>query len=122
MTPEAVPPTPEPIATTTQIETIKLLYKDGVYSSDGEYLTPGGSEKVAVKITLKNDVIVDAQVEAEAIRPTAVRYQDIFIKNYKQLVVGKKISELQLNKVSGSSLTPKGFNDALAKIKVQAKV
>jgi hypothetical protein len=41
--------------------------------------------------------------------------------DYKQYVVGKKIDEVQLTKVSGSSLTPQGFNDALAKIKAEAK-
>jgi hypothetical protein len=37
------------------------------------------------------------------------------------MVVGKNISELQLTKVSGSSLTPQGFMDALEKIKAEAQ-
>jgi 23S rRNA (uracil1939-C5)-methyltransferase len=41
---------------------------------------------------------------------------DFFIQ-----VVGKNIEELNLTVVNGSSLTPKGFMDALAKIKVDAQ-
>ncbi len=37
------------------------------------------------------------------------------------VVVGKKIDEVQLTKVAGSSLTPKGFMDALEKVKTEAK-
>jgi hypothetical protein len=36
--------------------------------------------------------------------------------------VGKNINDLKLTKIAGSSLTPMGFNDAVAKIKMKAKV
>lgn len=52
----------------------------------------------------------------------SARFQDLFAQNYKPLVIGKNIDEVQLGKVSGSSLTPMGFNDALAKIKTQAQI
>ena len=100
----------------------KSIYKDGTYSALGDYFSPGGSEKITVKMVLKEDVIVDVTTEAD--KPTgatAERYQKVFINNFKQFVVGKKIDEINLDKVSGSSLTPKGFNDALVKIKIEAK-
>jgi hypothetical protein len=46
--------------------------------------------------------------------------QTDFAANYKTQVIGKKIEGLELSKISGSSLTPKGFNDALEKIRSQA--
>ncbi len=100
---------------------ITYLYKDGIYSSIGNYNSPGGAEEVGVKVTLKDDVIVDAVFEAKATRPASVNMQRVFSENYKPLVIGKKIADLKLDKVSGSSLTPKGFNDAIEKIKTQAK-
>ena len=113
------PTTPTPVPTPTPV-TPTSRYKDGTYSAVGEYISPGGEESINLTLTLKNDVIVDAQVVSNAIRPNSVIYQGKFISGYKTLVVGKNIDNVALTKVSGSSLTPKGFADALAKIKVQA--
>lgn len=99
----------------------ELIYKNGVYSSIGDYISPGGSEQIGITLTLKDDVIVDAKAEVKATRPASVKFQGFFSGGFSALVIGKKIDEVKLDKVSGSSLTPKGFNDALAKIKVQAK-
>ncbi len=99
----------------------KTVYKDGRYSAIGDYRSPGGAEEIAVVLTLVNDKITEVEVEAKATIPKSVFYQDVFIKNYKPLVLGKNIDEVQLDKVSSSSLTPKGFNEALANIKVDAK-
>ena len=97
-------------------------YKDGTYSVTGSYYSPGGSEEIAVQLTLKNDVIVSADVQAN--NPsggTAARYQKIFISNFKPYVIGKKINTVQLDRVSGASLTPHGWNDAVVKIEAEAK-
>ena len=99
-----------------------LVYKNGVYSVVGDYISPGGAEQIGVEITLKDDVIVDAKVESKAFRPNSVKFQGQFRSGFSQLVIGKNIDEVYLDKVSGSSLTPKGFNDALEKIKTEAKV
>ncbi|HUQ85521.1 MAG TPA: hypothetical protein VM077_04310 [Candidatus Limnocylindrales bacterium] len=96
-------------------------FKDGTYSSDGKYVSPGGEEKIGVTVTLADGIITDAQVETKATRPNTVRYQGMFAENFKPLVVGKKITDVELSRVSGSSLTSGGFNDALEKIKSQAK-
>lgn len=96
-------------------------YKNGVYIAEGNYISPGGDEQIVVKLTLNEGVIKDSQVESKAFRPNSKKFQGIFIENYKQFVIGKNIDEIKLDKVSGSSLTPKGFNDALEKIKGQAK-
>ncbi|MEQ1500063.1 MAG: hypothetical protein ABL917_01670 [Parcubacteria group bacterium] len=109
-------PAPTPIQNTTS-----SIYKDGVYTSVGEYVSPAGLEELGVEVTLKGGIISDAKVTKRATQSISAKMQDNFIGGYKTLVVGKKISEVNLSKVSGSSLTPKGFNDAIEKIKVQAK-
>ncbi|MHD0330680.1 hypothetical protein ACY18M_17150, partial [Proteus mirabilis] len=48
-------------------------------------------------------------------------YQAKFASGFKTLVVGKKIDEVSLSRVAGSSLTSGGFNAALADIESQAK-
>jgi uncharacterized protein with FMN-binding domain len=96
-------------------------YKDGTYSATGSYMSPGGPDQVALSLTLKNDIITDATCTPEPGDNTSSRYQAIFAANYKQYVIGKDISTVHLTKVSGSSLTSKGFNDALAQIETQAK-
>ncbi|MES3005834.1 MAG: calcium-binding protein [Patescibacteria group bacterium] len=96
-------------------------YKDGTYSAEGNYISPGGSEHVGVSITIKDDTVVASNFTIGAERPTSVQMQTQFASGYKQFVIGKKLDEVSVGKVSGSSLTPKGFNDAIAKIKIEAE-
>lgn len=110
--------------TTTPVDVVKkttYIYKDGDYSAIGSYMSPGGLDKVDVKLTLKNDTISSITVLPMAGDNTSSRYQAKFISGYKEYVVGKNIADIHLTKVSGSSLTPIGFNDALAQIKSKAK-
>jgi hypothetical protein len=123
---ETPTPTPAPTPTPTPIPTPPVTaptstYKDGTYTATGDYFSPGGAEQLKVTVTLKNDIITDSSVQSLAFRPNSVNFQGIFVANYKPLVIGKDIDQVQLTKVSGSSLAPKGFNDALAKIKIEAK-
>ncbi len=97
-------------------------YKDGAYSATGEYISPGGPEEVKLTLTLKDGTITDSVFTAQSERPISQKFQKEFSAGYKEYVIGKKIDEVQITKVSGSSLTPKGFNDALAKIKAEAKL
>lgn len=99
-----------------------VSYKDGTYKADGNYVSPGGPRDIGVTITLKNGVVTDSTFEGRATDPQSKRFQGEFSDNYKAMIVGKNISEVTLTKVSGSSLTPKGFMDALNKIKVEAKI
>ena len=96
-------------------------YKNGTYSATGSYMSPGGQDQIAVTLTLSNDVITSVSVTPEAGDRTSSRYQSRFISGYQTYVVGKDISGLSLGKVSGASLTPIGFNDALNQIRAQAK-
>lgn len=110
-----------PADSTPSLVTPSAAYKDGTYSATGKYTSPAGPEELGVTVTLKNNIVTDANVETKATAKRSMQMQQMFADNYKQFVVGKNINELNLGKISGSSLTPEGFNNALAQIKAQAK-
>ncbi len=97
------------------------VYKNGQYDATGNYISPGGAETIKVSLVLEDDIIKDITVTPQAFRPNTIKFQGLFAANYKPLVIGKNIDEVVLDKVGGSSLTPKGFNDAITQIKAQAK-
>jgi hypothetical protein len=96
-------------------------YKDGSYSAIGSYDSPGGNEHITINVTLANGAVTATSAKSGAGDPEAAEYQNAFISGYKQQVVGKAISSVSLSRVSGSSLTSQGFNNALAQIKQQAQ-
>jgi uncharacterized protein with FMN-binding domain len=112
-----------PKQTTTDNSPVSnAAFKDGVYSSDGRYSTPGGNESIGVTVTLKSGVIEDINLEQRATGGDTEIYQRKFASQYKESVVGKNIEEVKLTRVAGSSLTSNGFNDALESIKRDAAV
>ena len=117
------PSTPLTSTSSTPTATVpgKSKYKDGTYTAKGSYNSPGGLDDLTVSVTIKNGIIVDSMVTKGAHDATSDRMQDVFIANYKPLVIGKSIDSVVLTKVSGSSLTGFGFNEAISKIQVQAQ-
>ena len=95
-------------------------YTDGDYSATGDYQSPGGPEKIDVKVTLKGDIVTAVTVTPTATSGQAQRYQGEFADGVAAVVVGKKIDELKVDKVAGSSLTSDGFNAAIETIKADA--
>lgn len=120
-TPAAPAKTPVASTAVTPADTRKQAYKNGSYTATGSYMSPGGQEQITVSLTLAKDIITDVSVTPGAYDHTSARYQDKFISGYKQYVVGKNIADVSLTIVSGASLTPEGFNDALNQIKAQAQ-
>jgi len=116
---EEIQTSPAPKSTPESINPVK--YKDGTYSAEGKYTVHSGEEQIRVKITIKNGVITDVVVVQEAKLPMSKTMQADFVANFKPMVIGKNIDTLVLGKVSGSSLTPLGFNNAVNQIKEQAK-
>lgn len=108
--------------TPSQMTVTDSSYKDGTYSAVGSYKSPAGDESIQVKLTLKDNLVSEIDVIGNATNPMSIKKQKEFTDGYKVLVVGKNIKDLKLDKVSGSSLTPKGFNDAIEKVKSAAKV
>ncbi len=107
--------------TTTPSNTGKLPgYKNGSYSVTASYISPAGAESFGLQIELANNIIINAVMTPLATNPISTKMQDGFQKGFKALVVGKSIDDVNLDKVSGASLTTKGFNDAIEKIKVLA--
>jgi len=95
-------------------------YADGSYTATGEYQAPSGQESVEVTLTLEGGVVSDVEVVGEADDPQAQRYQGQFIDGIGDVVVGKPLDGLQVDKVGGSSLTSGGFNQAVEQIKADA--
>jgi uncharacterized protein with FMN-binding domain len=97
-------------------------FKDGTYTATGGYNSPGGAQKIGLTVTIKDNVITETSAENLATDAEAEEHQDDFIAGYKDEVVGKKINEITLDRVAGSSLTPIGFNNALEQIADEAKI
>lgn len=106
---------------TTPAKAVVASYKDGEYTANGFYRSPGGAENLSITITLKDNKIQEANVMGFADKKGSLYFQDKFDQGFKTLVIGKNINDIKLTVVNGSSLTPAGFMDALNKIKKQAK-
>ncbi len=107
--------TPEP-TTPTATDTTQG-YEDGIYAAAGNYTSPAGAESVDITVTLQNGIITDATFNGHATHPASIKWQGNFAAGFKEEVVGKSIDSVSLGVVNGSSLAPKGFMDALQKIK-----
>jgi len=94
--------------------------RDGSYSADASYATPGGNESIGVTLTLKNGIIDNVILKQQPTGGETAEYQSRFASGYKQLVVGKKVNAVHLSRVAGSSLTSNGFNNALEQIQQNA--
>jgi uncharacterized protein with FMN-binding domain len=95
-------------------------YVDGTYTADGSYQAPSGTESITVELTLVDDKITDITVTPHATDPTAKGMQTNFAGGIADQVVGQDIDQLNVTRVSGSSLTSGGFKIAIAAIKEDA--
>ncbi len=120
-TASVAPSTSSSVSSNTSTETSSsTTFKDGTYSATGSYQTPGGSESISVTVMLSSGAITDVSVTQHATRGEAEEYQSAFASAFKSQVVGKKVSDVSLSRVAGSSLTPIGFNNAIDDIEQQA--
>lgn len=92
-------------------------YTDGEYTVEGIY---GGSKSIIVKLQLDDDAIKDVEVTPNTKISNSLRLQELFAEAVPEVVVGRPIDEVHLDKLAGSSKTTQGFNDALEKIKAEA--
>ena len=95
-------------------------YTDGSYDATASYQSPNGTETIDVELTLADNVITAVTVTGNGTSPDSQRYQGEFSSGIADVVVGKNIDEIQVDKVAGSSLTSGGFNDAVEQIKTEA--
>lgn len=95
-------------------------YADGTYTATGSYESPAGPETVGVSITLADGMVSAVTVTPEATNPASQKFQTQFASGVADVVMGKPIEGLSVDTVSGSSLTPDGFNAAVAEIAADA--
>ena len=95
-------------------------YADGTYEATGSYQSPNGTESLDVTLTIADDIVTDVQVVGHADNPDSERYQGEFIDGIADIVEGKDIDELTVDRVAGSSLSSTGFKAALETIKADA--
>lgn len=104
---------------TTEPTSASMVYANGTYTADGTYTSPMGPERITVTLTIADDVVTAASMTGTGIGGSAL-WQGKFASGLEGAVLGKNIADLELKNVSGSSLTPIGFNAALQTIKTQA--
>jgi len=95
-------------------------YADGSYTAEGTYQTPEGPETITVTLTIASDAVTDVEVTGEPTRRESRQYQAEFIGGIDDLVVGKSLDEVEVDRVAGSSLTSGGFNAAVEEIRTDA--
>ncbi|MFJ9713933.1 FMN-binding protein [Streptomyces sp. NPDC101234] len=108
-------PAPDSSSTATSR---RPAYENGDYRATGQY--GSGPSSITVSLTLDDGAITAVEVTPHATDPTSRDYQERFADAVPRLVVGKKIDDVHLDHVAGSSLTPDGFNAALQQIKGEA--
>ncbi len=111
--------------TDTSPEAEVMSYADGTYSATATYLTPRRTtHEVEVTVTLDGDVVTAADVlyDGKPAGEYSNDYQRGFDAAYEAQVIGTKLDDISLSRMGGSSLTPQGFNDALARIQEEASV
>lgn len=97
------------------------VYEDGVYEANGAYVSPAGPETIGVSITVKDDKVTAVSLSNEATNEASINFQKLFIEGISAEVVGKPLDEIGgYSSINGSSLTPDGFDSALAIIKAEA--
>lgn len=83
------------------------------------YANPSGKDDVSFSLFVdSNGIIVDAKSGILATNEISKKRQIAFAEGFAMAVKGKKLSELTaIDKVGGSSLTTKSFNDSLPRLK-----
>jgi hypothetical protein len=113
---------PEQVATEetssidNEAETEPSTIPDGTHETTVTYFTPKRAEYLLnVSITTENGLVVDSKIEytqgAEN-DPNAKKFEAA----YKEVVIGKRLEDLNLSRVGGASLTTNAFNEAIDKI------
>jgi uncharacterized protein with FMN-binding domain len=107
-------------ADSTDTGTSTGSYTDGDYTESADYQSPNGTEEITVDVTLADGVITAVTVTGDGDNPNSKLYQSKFAGGIADVVVGKNIDDISVDKVAGSSLTSAGFNDAIDAIKADA--
>jgi uncharacterized protein with FMN-binding domain len=94
-------------------------YADGEYTATGFY--GGLPSSITVTLTLDDDIIIAVEVTPHATNETSLDLQRRFAEAVPAVVVGKRIDEVNVGRLAGSSGTPEGFNAAIEQISAKAE-
>ncbi|WP_017579976.1 FMN-binding protein [Nocardiopsis valliformis] len=97
-------------------------YNDGEYTAPGSYIAHGAPNELTVTVTLEDNAVAGVEVVGAAESGNSKRFQEQFAEKIPELVVGVPLDEIEVGKVSGSSLTGDGFMEALNQIRDDAKL
>lgn len=120
---ETTSPTTQATSESKPAEAINTtaVLADGSYTTKGSYRSPAQTEDVEFTFTIKGGLVEDVVLVKESSIPMSEKYQDMFMEGIKKEIIGKKLSEIgTFDRVNGSSLTPKGFNQAMTELKQKA--
>lgn len=93
-----------------QQETAAQVIADGTYTDQVEYHSPGGQDTIEISLTVEKDIVKAVSIKSIKADGTSIRFINGVNDALPDLVIGKKISELNLPKqISGSSLTTTAF-------------
>ncbi|MCC7197849.1 FMN-binding protein [Candidatus Peregrinibacteria bacterium] len=98
-----------------------IVIADGTYTTKGNYRSPAQSEDVEFSFTIKANTVESVELTKGSTIPNSQKFQGLFMEGIKKEIIGKKLSEIgTFDRVNGSSLTPKGFNQAMTELKQKA--
>lgn len=108
-------PSASPVAASTAPTAAPLLQEGSSSQSKQQvdqvvtYDNPGGGDPVRFQLTVENGVITSASSEVMADNPISQKYQTGFKEALAGAVIGKKLSDLQVDRIGGASLTSGAF-------------
>jgi uncharacterized protein with FMN-binding domain len=112
--------TPAPGASGTSTG-VAGTYRNGTYTERGVY--GGAPSYMTFTVTIENNRITAVRSDLMPNNNDTSRgYQQRFAAALPGAVVGKSVNEVQVGVLAGSSSCGDGFNDALGKIKAQARI
>jgi hypothetical protein len=99
-------------------------FKDGEYTADTTYVAPGrASHTVGLKLTIVDDIVTATTISFGGDKVDASsNFQNKFATAYQAEIIGKKLSDIELSRVAGASLTTEAFNKAKAQVATQAQM
>jgi hypothetical protein len=119
-TPIATPPAEATEQTTPDATPIATPSDQSTYTARGEYLTPARTEHIIdVTLTLENGIVTDADIIYDEGNGFSNPHQQRFDGAYKAQVIGKSLSQINLSRVGGASVTSRSFNVVVTAIKAQ---
>lgn len=112
----------EIVTDTPEAPTTETSFADGSYTTQASYFTPRRTEHLMdITLTVENDVVTDASIIWDGDATPKTPSHSGFDVAYKAEVVGQPLSEINLSRVGGASLTSDAFNEAVDTIEAEAR-